>query len=66
MVAVLPGAIALMVSSDVRKVLGVSLLLTLAVQLSSVVLAYFTDIPPSGLATIILGVIYGALLFRGG
>jgi len=63
-VAVLPGAIALMVSSDVRKVLAVSLFLTLSVQLSSVVLAYFTDIPPSGLATIMLGVIYGVLLFR--
>lgn len=63
-VAVLPGAIALMVSSDVRKVLAVSLFLTLSVQLSSVVLAYFTDIPPSGLATIMLGIIYGVLLFR--
>ncbi|WP_258084303.1 metal ABC transporter permease [Thermococcus thermotolerans] len=63
-VAVLPGAIALMVSSDIRKVLAVSLVLTLAIQLSSVILAYFTDIPPSGLATIMLGIIYGALLFR--
>lgn len=63
-VAVLPGAIALMVSSDMRKVIGVSLFLTLGVQLSSVLLAYSTDIPPSGLATIMLGVIYGALLFR--
>jgi len=63
-VAVLPGAIALMVSSDLRKVLGVSLFLTLGVQLSSVLLAYVTDIPPSGLATLILGAIYGVLLFR--
>jgi len=63
-VAVLPGAIALMMSSDIRKILGVSLFLTLGVELSSVVLAYFTSIPPSGLATIMLGVIYGALLFR--
>ncbi len=63
-VAVLPGAIALMVSSDLRKVLGTSLLVTLGVQLSSVALAYITNIPPSGLATIMLGAIYGALLFR--
>ncbi|ASJ11225.1 ABC transporter [Thermococcus sp. P6] len=64
-VAVLPGAIALMVSSNVRKVLAVSVALTLAVQLSSVALAYLTDIPPSGLATIMLGVVYGGLLLRG-
>ncbi|NJE04609.1 metal ABC transporter permease [Thermococcus sp. M36] len=63
-VAVLPGAIALMVSSDMRKVLGVSLFLTLGVQLSSVALAYLTDIPPSGIATIMLGAIYGAVVFR--
>ncbi|WP_457752528.1 metal ABC transporter permease [Thermococcus sp.] len=63
-VAVLPGAIALIVSKDIRKVIGVSLFLTLGVQLSSVILAYFTDIPPSGLATIMLGIIYGVLLFR--
>ncbi|ASJ12573.1 metal ABC transporter permease [Thermococcus thioreducens] len=63
-VAVLPGAIALMVRSDIRKVLAVSLMLTLVIQLSSVILAYFIDIPPSGLATIMLGIIYGALLFR--
>jgi len=63
-VAVLPGAIALMVSSDLRKVLAVSLALTLVIQLSSIVLAYYTAIPPSGIATIMLGVIYGALLFR--
>lgn len=64
-VAILPGAIALMVSSDFRKVLGISLLLTLTVQLTSVVLAYFTAIPPpSGIATIMLGIVYGALLFR--
>jgi len=63
-VAVLPGAIALMVSSDLRKVLGMSLLVTLGVQLSSVALAYFTNIPPSGLATIMLGLIYGTLLLR--
>lgn len=53
-----------MVSSDFRKVLGISLLLTLTVQLTSVVLAYFTAIPPSGIATIMLGIVYGALLFR--
>ncbi|MBP1910833.1 metal ABC transporter permease [Thermococcus stetteri] len=63
-VAILPGAIALMVSSDLKKVLAISLLLTLAVQLSSVVLAFFTAIPPSGIATIILGFVYGGLLFR--
>lgn len=63
-VAVLPGAIALMVKSDLRKVIGLSLFLTLGIQLSSVILAYFTDIPPSGLATIMLGVIYGVILFR--
>lgn len=63
-VAILPGAIALMVSSDLRKVLGISLLLTLTVQLTSVVLAYLTAIPPSGIATIMLGIVYGALLFR--
>jgi len=63
-VAVLPGAIALMVSSDLRKVIGVSLFVTLGVQLFSVALAYFTNIPPSGLATILLGAIYGALLVR--
>ncbi|NJE42019.1 metal ABC transporter permease [Thermococcus sp. GR6] len=63
-VAVLPGAIALMVSDNIRKILAVSLFLTLGIQLSSVILAYFTDIPPSGIATIMLGVIYGSLLFR--
>ncbi len=63
-VAVLPGAIALMVSNDLRKVLAVSLFTTLSIQLSSIILAYYTAIPPSGIATIILGLIYGALLFR--
>lgn len=63
-VAVLPGAIALMVSNDLRKVLAVSLFTTLGIQLSSIILAYYTAIPPSGIATIILGLIYGALLLR--
>ena len=63
-VAVLPGAIALMVSEDLRRIVLTSLLVTLAVQLSSVVIAYFTSIPPSGIATIILGILYGALLLR--
>ena len=63
-VAVLPGAIALMVSNDLRKVLAVSLFTTLTVQLSSIVLAYYTAIPPSGIATVILGAIYGLLLAR--
>ncbi|WP_456367894.1 metal ABC transporter permease [Thermococcus sp.] len=63
-VAVLPGAIALMVSTDLRKVLAISLFLTLAVQLTSVILAFSTTIPPSGIATVFLGLIYGGLLFR--
>jgi len=63
-VAVLPGAIALMVKDDLRGVVALSLLLTLGVQLSSVLLAYPTGLPPSGLATLMLGAIYGALLFR--
>ncbi|GAB6102075.1 metal ABC transporter permease [Thermococcus atlanticus] len=63
-IAVLPGAIAMMVSSNIRKILGVSLFLTLGVELLSILMAYRTDIPPSGIATIMLGLIYGALLFR--
>ncbi len=65
-VAVLPGAVAIMVSGDIRRILTVSLVLTLSVQLISLFVAYLTSIPPSGIATIILGVIYGVLLkFKG-
>ncbi|ACS33592.1 metal ABC transporter permease [Thermococcus gammatolerans] len=63
-VAVLPGAIGLMVSDNLKKVVLTSLLVTLTVQLSSVIIAYFTSIPPSGIATIILGIVYGILLVR--
>ena len=63
-IAVLPGAIALMLSNDFRKILGISLGLTLSVQVLSIILAYFTDIPPSGIATIILGLVYGTLVLR--
>ncbi|MDV3104316.1 metal ABC transporter permease [Thermococcus waiotapuensis] len=63
-VAVLPGAIALMLSDNIRKILAISLLVTLTVQLVSIGTAYFTAIPPSGIATILLGLIYGALLTR--
>jgi zinc/manganese transport system permease protein len=63
-IAVLPGAIALMLSEDIRKILAISLLVTLFVQLFSVGAAYFTAIPPSGIATIILGLIYGILLAK--
>ena len=63
-VAVLPGAIGIMVSDNLRKVILTSLLVTLTVQVSSVVIAYFTSIPPSGIATMILGVTYGILLTR--
>lgn len=63
-IAVLPGAIGIMLSEDLRKIVLASLLVTLVVQLSSVVIAYFTAIPPSGIATIILGAVYGALLLR--
>jgi zinc/manganese transport system permease protein len=63
-VAILPGAIALMVSRDLRKVLAVSLATTLGVQLISLGLAYYTAIPPSGIATLFLGAIYGLLLAR--
>ncbi|ASJ03212.1 ABC transporter [Thermococcus profundus] len=63
-VAVLPGAIGVMLSEDLRRIVLTSLLVTLTVQLSSVVVAYFTAIPPSGIATILLGAIYGALLVR--
>ncbi|WP_042701642.1 metal ABC transporter permease [Thermococcus sp. PK] len=63
-VAVLPGTIAVMLSSDLRKILGISLGLTLSVQVLSIVLAYLTDIPPSGIATIVLGLVYGLLVLR--
>jgi zinc/manganese transport system permease protein len=63
-VAVLPGAISLMLSEDVRKIVVLSLSVTLFVQLFSVGVAYFTEIPPSGIATILLGIIYGVLLAR--
>ncbi len=63
-IAVLPGAIAMMVSSNIKKILAVSLFLTLTVELLSIVMAYKTNIPPSGIATIMLGAIYGVLLFR--
>ncbi len=63
-IAVLPGAIAMMTSRNIQKILGVSLFLTLAVELISLITAYLTDIPPSGIATIMLGAIYGVLLFR--
>jgi len=63
-IAVLPGTIATMLSNDLRKILGISLGLTLSVQVLSIVLAYLTDIPPSGIATIMLGVVYGLLLLR--
>ncbi|NPA47771.1 MAG: metal ABC transporter permease, partial [Thermococci archaeon] len=61
-VAVLPGAIAITLSDDMRRIILISLVLTLSVQLVSVFAAYETSIPPSGIATIIFGVIYGVLL----
>ncbi len=61
-VAVLPGAIAIMLSSDMRNILLVSISLTLSVQLISLFVAYETSIPPSGIATIIFGAMYGVLL----
>lgn len=63
-IAVLPGAIALMLSDDLRRILGISIFLTLGVEILSIVLAYITNIPPSGIATIIIGVIYGAVLLK--
>ena len=63
-VAVLPGAIALMLSNDLRKILGISLALTLSIQILSIILAYLTNIPPSGIATIMLGFVYGVLVLR--
>jgi len=63
-VAVLPGTIAMMLSNDLRKILGISLGLTLLVQVLSTVLAYLTNIPPSGMATIMLGAVYGILVLR--
>jgi zinc/manganese transport system permease protein len=63
-IAVLPGAIAMMLGGDIRRIILVSLTVTLTIQLSSVIIAYFTAIPPSGIATIILGAVYGALLLR--
>jgi len=63
-IAVLPGAIALMLSNDLRKILGISLALTLSIQILSIILAYLTNIPPSGIATIMLGFVYGVLVLR--
>jgi len=61
-VAILPGAIALMLSRDMHTILLISLTLTLSVQLMSLFVAYETSIPPSGIATIIFGIMYGVLL----
>ncbi|NJE08724.1 metal ABC transporter permease [Thermococcus sp. M39] len=63
-VAVLPGAIAMMLSDDLRKIVGISLFLTLCIEILSIFLAYATNIPPSGIATILLGIIYGTLVFK--
>ena len=63
-VAVLPGAIALMLSDDLRRIIGVSIFLTLGVEVASVLLAYYTNIPPSGIATIFLGVVYGISVLK--
>ncbi|HIP74979.1 MAG TPA: metal ABC transporter permease [Thermococcus paralvinellae] len=63
-IAVLPGAIAMMLSDDLRKIVGISLFLTLGIEILSILLAYATNIPPSGIATILLGMIYGTLVFR--
>lgn len=63
-VAVLPGAIAMMLSDDLKRIISISILLTLIIEVSSSLLAYYTNIPPSGLATIFLGAIYGTLLLR--
>ncbi|NJF24391.1 metal ABC transporter permease [Thermococcus sp. Bubb.Bath] len=63
-IAVLPGAIAMMLGGDIRRITLASLSVTLTIQLSSVLIAYFTAIPPSGIATIILGAVYGALIMR--
>ncbi|AEC51157.1 membrane protein [Pyrococcus sp. NA2] len=63
--AVLPGAIASTISRGIRELVAVSLLLTLVIQVVSIFLGYYFNIPPSGLATIFLGTIYGILTFRG-
>ncbi|MFA4639484.1 metal ABC transporter permease [Pyrococcus kukulkanii] len=62
--AVLPGAIALTLSRDLRGLIGLSLGITLLTQVSSVILGYLLDVPPSGLATVFLGTLYGALMVR--
>ncbi|AEH23940.1 metal ABC transporter permease [Pyrococcus yayanosii] len=63
-VAVLPGAIAMSLAKSVRELMGISLAITLSVQLASVLLGYVLDMPPSGIATIFLGMLYGGLMVR--
>ncbi|AFK23112.1 metal ABC transporter permease [Pyrococcus sp. ST04] len=62
--AVLPGAIALTLSKNVRELIAWSLAITLSTQIISVILGYGLGVPPSGLATIFLGTAYGALALR--
>ena len=64
MIAVLPGAIALMRSENLKSIIALSLGITMGVEIVSIILAYFIDIPPSGIATIILGTIYGVFTFK--
>ncbi|CAB49439.1 metal ABC transporter permease [Pyrococcus abyssi] len=59
--AVLPGAIAMSIARRIRELVAISLGLTLTIQVASTFLGYYFDIPPSGLATILLATIYGAL-----
>ncbi len=63
-IAILPGAIAMMITDNLRKVVLASLGITLTVQVVSIGVAYYTAIPPSGIATVLLGIIYGLLLAR--
>jgi zinc/manganese transport system permease protein len=63
-IAVLPGAIALMRSENLKSIIALSLGITMGVEMVSIILAYFIDIPPSGIATIILGTIYGVFTFK--
>jgi len=64
-IAVLPGAISARMSRDLREIVGLSLVLTILTMILSLLIAYPTGIPPSGIATLFLGAIYIATARRG-
>ncbi len=61
-IAVLPGAISLKVSNNLKKIVLISILVACLSQLASIYLATLSSFPPSGIAAILLALIYSATM----